>query len=149
MGSGKSTVGKLLARALGRPYVDNDEELDARTGRTAREISDEEGLDSLHEQEAKSFEAMLERPEPSVLGAAASVIESPTIRARLRDHDVVWLDADREVLEHRTAGPSHRPQIAANFERRRPLYAEVATIPVDTTHLSVDETVDRILDALQ
>ncbi|HEY4752428.1 MAG TPA: shikimate kinase, partial [Candidatus Limnocylindrales bacterium] len=53
MGSGKTTVGRLLAERLGRPLRDSDPEIEAATGYTAREIRDRDGPDALHDLEAR------------------------------------------------------------------------------------------------
>ena len=150
MGSGKTTVGLLVAGRLGRPYVDNDEELGRRVGLTAREFTAREGIEALHRAEADAFTAMLDRPEPSVLGAAASVIELPDVRDLLARHFVVWLDADAEVLAARAATGSHRPDLeASELQRARAaLYAEVADLRIDTTHTSPADAAALVAEAL-
>src|SRR5262249_45956694 len=84
MGSGKSTVGHALARRLGRPFVDNDEALEARSGRSARAIADADGADALHRLEAQALVDALARPEPAVVAMAASVVEHPGTADALR-----------------------------------------------------------------
>ncbi|HEX5095837.1 MAG TPA: shikimate kinase [Acidimicrobiia bacterium] len=150
MGSGKTTVGRLVARRLGWPLVDNDVELGRRIGMTAREFTAREGLDALHRAEAETLAAMLDVSEPSVIGAAASVVESPLMRDRLERHYVVWLDADPEVLAARAANGSHRPHLpAAQLQAARSaLYEQISALRVDTTHMSPEDAAAYVAEAL-
>ena len=83
MGAGKTTIGRELAGRLGRPFLDSDAQLAALGGRTAREIAAADGIERLHELEATALLAALDEPVPSVIAAAASVIEDPASRAAL------------------------------------------------------------------
>src|SRR5687767_9702466 len=98
MGSGKSTVGRALAEHLGLAFLDNDELLEARCGRTAAEVQDAGGRAELHRLEAEVLCEALARPQPCVVTAAASVVEDDAALARLEHHQVVWLRASDEVL---------------------------------------------------
>jgi shikimate kinase len=82
MGTGKSTAGRIVARRLGRPYVDNDDGLEAAAGRTAREIQDDDGEEALHALELEVLRGALARTEPAVIGAAASVVDSAATTSR-------------------------------------------------------------------
>ncbi|HEY9473751.1 MAG TPA: shikimate kinase, partial [Mycobacteriales bacterium] len=68
MGSGKSTVGLLLAERLGVPYVDNDEQVREVTGRTVPQIAQAEGLAGVRAAEADYLRALLAHPDPMVAG---------------------------------------------------------------------------------
>jgi shikimate kinase len=150
MGSGKTTVGRLVALRLGWPLIDNDAELGRRIGMTARELTARDGLEALHRAEAETLTAMLDQSAPAVIGAAASVVESPTMRDLLERHFVVWLDADPEVLAARAATGAHRPHLpAAELQAARSaLYAQISTLRVDTTHLSPADIADEIVARL-
>ena len=117
MGSGKTSVGQLVADRLGRPYVDNDEELEQRTGADARTLATERGLDALHRLEIEVFAAEMARTVPAVLGAPASVIEDEPTRAAMRVHFVVWIDRDIDTLVTKADVP-HRPEIGSTRARR-------------------------------
>ena len=98
MGSGKSTVGAALASALGRPFLDNDAQLHAATGSTAAGIAARDGIDALHEQEARLVRTALGDGGGSVIAAAASTIADPAVREALAAGAfVVWLHADASV----------------------------------------------------
>ena len=153
MGSGKSTVARLLGAALGRPVRDSDDDILAGQGRTAAQISVAEGADALHDIEARHLlDGLAERP-PVVVAAAASTVERPECRAALRGATVVWLDADTAVLVGRFASGAHRPRfdpdlavmLAEQDRRRRPLFAQVADLHLDTGTASPPELAERVL----
>lgn len=156
MGSGKSSVGEPLAERLGRPYLDNDRLLRQRTGRTAREIAEADGIGALHRAEAGSLLAALSSPQPSVVGAAASTVESEEVRAALRRHFVVWLDTDLDVLVDRVGAKDHRPidgdpraLLEEQHRRRAPLYREVASLVVRGDRSDDGATVESVVEALR
>jgi shikimate kinase len=159
MGSGKSTVGTLLAKRLGWPMLDSDEQLRAATGLTAREFGEAHGTPALHDAEAAALLAALALPGPAVIGAAASVIENPAARAALRGPRVavVWLRGSPAVLAARFGGQPHRPIYgpdAATVAReqaqvRDPLFASIEPIAIDVDRLSPAEIVEAALDAIR
>src|SRR5438552_11350746 len=112
MGSGKTTVGLLLAARLGRAFVDNDVVLEARTGQTAREIAAAEGAEALHLREAEALVVALSTPAAAVVAAAAAAPLEPVAAAAMRVHEVVYLRATPMVLAARLArapDDHHRP----------------------------------------
>jgi shikimate kinase len=152
MGSGKTTIGTRLAQRLGRPFVDNDEALARRTGRTAREISMEDGLDTLHKDETDALLDALADPRPSVIAAAASAAAAPAVAAAFEGAYVVYLHADPAVLEARIAAgnvDNHRPDldIAALDATRDPTYRARSSLIVDAEERP-DAVVDAIIGAL-
>jgi shikimate kinase len=138
MGAGKTSIGRRVARLLGRPYVDNDDLLERREGRDARAIARSEGVAALHRCEASVVLEALDGTQPAVIGAAASVVDAASVRARLRGHDVVWLDESPEVLARKARRGGHRRDVGTDpvaffrrqAARRGPRYREVATIVV-------------------
>ena len=156
MGSGKSTVGRLVAERLGRAFVDSDEQLRERLGRTAREIAERDGEEALRRAEADALTAALAGPADNVIAAAAGVVLDPRNRELLRARaEVVWLRARLDTLADRvaSAGDAHRPWLGDDLreslarldEGRRELYAEVATEIVDVDGLSPSEVAAEIL----
>lgn len=157
MGSGKTSVGTLLAAELGRHFRDSDWGLERRYGQTAAEQVAQYGADVLHEREAAVVrEGLLARP-PAVIAAAASVVEDPPTRAALAGAYVVWLDAPPEVLAGRIGpGGDHRPHydpdpvvmLTRQRARRAPWFREIADLKVDVSEINPDEVTARILAAL-
>jgi shikimate kinase len=156
MGSGKTTLGTLLARRLGWPYHDNDALLTRATGRTARDLALESTL-ALREAETAALRLALREPEPAIVAAAAGVVLDHSLRDELRRAGlVVWLHAPPAVLADRAERGSHRPWLdadaagwlAATAREREPFYRDVADLDVDTRAEPAGSAVERILSAL-
>lgn len=155
MGVGKSTVGRVLARRLGRPLLDSDRMIEEAEGRTVREIWLAEGEPAYRERETEVLRTALAADDPSVIAAAGGVVLSPVNRRLLADADahVVWLIADVDVLLDRVRSGGHRPlldddpegTLRAMFTERAPLYTEVADAVVSVDRRSVDEVAKAVL----
>ncbi|WP_082310698.1 shikimate kinase [Nonomuraea sp. SBT364] len=145
MGSGKTTAGRLLAESLGLPFSDSDPFLRKRYGLSAAEIAARDGADVLHEREAEHVLHELEG-EPKVIAAAASTLESPEVRAALRDALVIWLDAADEVLAQRMRTSDHRPDFspADMRARRERFFVEVAGLKYDVGVLRPEEVLAAV-----
>jgi shikimate kinase len=157
MGSGKSTIGRLLAAATGWPFVDNDLLLERATGLTARELLGTRGEGALRAAEAAALVAGLAEPPPHIVAVAAGTIEDARLRQRLRDAaTVVWLRADSAALAVRAADADHRPWLDTDAQKwlgdtaakRAALYESVAKLVVDTDVHSPEEAAALIAERL-
>jgi shikimate kinase len=153
MGSGKTTVGSRLARRLGRAMIDSDAQVEARTGRTVREIFESDGEAAYRVLETEALAAALAAEEPAVIAAAGGAVLDPINRQRMHEAGVVvWLRADADVLADRATTGDHRPLLADDPHgtmrrleaERRPLYEEVADHTVDVGDVDPDEVAERI-----
>lgn len=158
MGSGKSTIGRLLSEATGWPYVDNDELVLRSNLATPRQLLAERGEAAMRAAESSALALGLEVPEPAIIGAAAGTILDARDRDRMRDGGiVVWLRAASAVLAERAAGSEHRPWLEGDAQswmraavaERDPLYASVADITLDTTSDPPDLSVRELRRRLE
>lgn len=154
MGAGKTTAGTLAAAALGRPFLDSDAEIEARTGRTVRDIFAHEGEPAFRRLESDVVRAALAGAEPAVIAAAGGTVLDPENRAAMRGAGtVVWLRAKPGVLAERAVVGGHRPLLdddaATTLTRlaaeREPLYLEVADEVIETDEVPLDDIVERLV----
>jgi shikimate kinase len=158
MGSGKTTVGRKLAAEIGWDWRDSDVDIEAATGRTVRELRDEEGVDAMHAREAAALMDALAAPERNVISAAASVVDVPECRTALAAPDVavIWLRAAPAVLAKRFSAQNHRPAygdspetfLAEQAARREPFLRGLGGIVIDVDTITPDEAVARAIDGL-
>lgn len=157
MGSGKSTVGRLLAERTGWPFHDNDALLERTTGMSARDLLATRGEEALHALEGEALEMGLAEPAPVVVAAAAGTVLDPELRGHLHDAAGIWLRARPEVLRQRIGRAEARPWrrgdreawLTQKLAEREPLYREVADLVVDTEGRTSDEVADEILTWLR
>jgi len=142
MGSGKTTVGKKVAKLTGHRFVDADVELEARTGRSVADWFATEGEAGFRRAEAELLASLLDEPEPLVIGAGGGVVIAPGNRALLAGGRalVVYLHGEPAFLASRAQAKPHRPLLAGAdphelFARlhaeRDPWYREVADAVVE------------------
>ena len=157
MGSGKSTIGRLLSAATGWPYVDNDELVRRSHGATARQILAERGEAPMRAAESEALARGVRGPAPSVIGIAGGTILQPENRELLRSGGVVvWLRADAAALESRAMGADHRPWLDTGggswirdaVVERDPLYSSVADVVIDTGTKPAEESAAELLERL-
>lgn len=154
MGSGKSTVGRRLAHALGRTFIDADRELEARLNVPIPTIFELEGEAGFRRRESQLLCELSERPG-IVLATGGGAVLAPENRTILRDRMyVVYLKASLPELWHRLRHdrarpllrtPNPRERIAELLQLRDPLYEEVADLKVLTSRQPVDKLVADII----
>ncbi len=139
MGAGKTTVGRHLARRMGRSFVDTDHEIEARTGVKIPLIFEIEGEQGFRKRESQLIEE-LAVCGGMVLATGGGAILDPTNRALMaRSGTVIYLSVAPELLWERTLGDKNRPllqvadpraRIAEIYAQRDPLYREAADVIV-------------------
>ncbi|MET9802050.1 shikimate kinase [Streptomyces sp. NPDC006368] len=156
MGSGKSTVGALLAERLGAPYRDTDADIVAAQGREISDIFVEDGEEHFRALEREAVRAAVAE-HTGILALGGGAILAPSTRALLAGLPVVYLSMDVEEAVRRVGLNTARPLLAVNprrqwrelMEARRHLYTEVARVVVATDDRTPEEVAQAILDALE
>ncbi|MCC6209128.1 MAG: shikimate kinase AroK [Gammaproteobacteria bacterium] len=158
MGSGKTPIGRHLAKALKLEFVDSDHVIEQRTGADIPWIFDIEGETGFRRRERAVIEELTRR-NGIVLATGGGVVIDPLNRADLAKHGVVvFLQASVDKILNRTAKSQNRPLLRTEDPRARveqllaardPLYREIADIIIDTDKRGVRGTVIQILDRLR
>jgi shikimate kinase len=153
MGCGKTTVGRQLAKRLGRSFADTDHEIEARTGVRIPTIFEIEGEAGFRRRETQVI-AELATEHDLVLATGGGAILDPANRAALAASGVVvYLNAPPNLLFERTRHDRNRPllrvadplaKISELFVVRDPLYREVAHVVVDTVAGGVAQLVTKV-----
>ncbi len=154
MGCGKTTVGTLLARRLGRPFWDGDAHLEELTGMTAARLAAERGSTVLHRLEAEVLVRGVGQRPVAVVAAAAAAVLTPEIPALLSGAWTVWLRADPALLAARLARDGgHRPLPPGDLlgalremaRARDPVYARIADLSVEVARTPPAELVRSLV----
>ncbi|ARP97051.1 shikimate kinase [Bordetella genomosp. 13] len=158
MGAGKTTIGRGLARTLGREFVDLDHELESRCGVRVPVIFEIEGETGFRRREANALQECTQR-RAIVLATGGGAILSEENRRLLRERGVVvYLRASVDELYRRTCRDRNRPLLATADPRgtlrqlltlREPLYQEAAHLVVDTGCTPVANLVKSLIPKLQ
>jgi len=157
MGSGKSAVGRILARMVDAPFKDSDAEIERRTGVDISYIFEKEGEVRFRQREKEAIEA-LTLLEPLVLATGGGAILLPENREMIATRgSVVYLITSVEQQAHRVSHARHRP-LLANVDpeatlrqlmlEREPLYASVADFKVTTDGRKIQAVAEEIIRAL-
>jgi len=155
MGAGKSTVGRLVAGHLGRRFVDSDEAVTERAGRTPREIFATAGEAVFRALEHTVIAELVRRdgegaPDPLVVALGGGSVEDPRTRAALDGAYVVYLEVSHaEALRRVGTDPGRpvlaRPDLEALHARRAAAYREVADVVVVTDGRPPEEIAKQVL----
>jgi shikimate kinase len=151
-GSGKTTVGALLAERLGVRLRDTDADVVAVAGQEISDIFVEHGEAAFRELERQAVRTALHE-HTGVLALGGGAVLDDATRRLLRDHEVVHLHVDLPHAARRCGLDTSRPlllgnvrgQLKALLEQRHPLYQEVATVTVDTSGRTPEEVADDIV----
>ncbi len=157
MGTGKSTVAPLLADALGWAFVDMDALIEAREGRTIREIFEADGepyFRALESDLCRELNGWRER----VIATGGGTLVNPQNLATVTPHNlVICLDCAPDVLWERLSAATDRPMLDSDDTRarlesllaeRQPAYARIPH-HIDVSHRSPDETVAMAMEIFE
>ena len=158
MGAGKSTVGKQLAKDLGRDFYDTDKEIERRTGVSISWIFEMEGESGFRQREQKVLDE-LSQLKNIVLATGGGIVLPEENRRMLRSRGyVVYLSTSIEQLLRRTNKDKNRPLLQTDNPRetvkalmaeRTPLYQGVADIELRTGEQSIQYVVSGLVNQLE
>jgi shikimate kinase len=157
MGSGKTTMGRHLAKHLGKTFVDSDEEITKRTGVTIPHIFDVEGEPGFRLRESVAIRHLVER-ENMVLATGGGAVLEEQNRSLLRQNGIViYLKASVHDLWQRTRHDRNRPllqtvnphaRLTELFQQRDPLYQQVADIVAQSGRQSVQVLMMQLVEKI-
>jgi shikimate kinase len=159
-GTGKSTVGRIVAGGRARPFFDADLELEATAGRSVAAILVADGEPVFRDWEERTLAELIDRSPTAVVATGGGVVVREANRRLLRAFGfIVWLTAEPAELAHRIEsdprGLTARPALTADgtiaelaqvIEVRTPLYREVADAVIETGGKTPDQVAAAILE---
>jgi shikimate kinase len=154
-GTGKSTVGKLLAARLGMPYISMDDEMVQNAGMSVPEIVDKYGWPGFRDMESE-LALNLSRKDGIIIDTGGGIIERlGNIEALKTDARIFWMKGSVETIVSRIQGGTERPSLTAGksfteevaevLERRSGKYGSAADYEIDTDEVSADQIAEKII----
>lgn len=159
IGSGKTSVGKRLAKKLNLPFVDGDQEIERAAGLSVIDVFKCFGQEEYRAGEERIMKRLLSG-SPCVLASGGGAFVAEQTRSIAKEKALtIWLKADLEVLYNRTTGRKRRPflqcgdskiksKLQSYIDEEYPYYSE-ADIIVETKNEAVENTVTRVLNAIE
>ena len=161
-GSGKSSVAGLLAEAIHRPWVDTDHLVEETTGRSIRQIFEDDGEDEFRRLEQVALAQAIQRGSIVIAAGGGAILRDANRQAMKDAGPVVWLQASAKILADRIGqddstrqrrpsltGQSVLDEVASVLAERLPLYAEAATVTIGTDGLRPEQVVEEIRKRLE
>lgn len=157
MGAGKTKIGGMLAHALGVPFVDADQEIEAAAGCSVADIFEQYGEAAFRDLERKVIARLLSDDIRVVATGGGAVMNKQTAELIWSAGLAIWLKADLDVLVARTAHNTKRPLLSRGdprailadlMEKRHPVY-ENAPVTVITEDGAPEVTLHKALNALE
>ncbi len=158
-GSGKSTIGRQVARLAGLEFVDADFAIEQYLGCTIRDYFGQQGEEAFRHVEARVLQVLLEQPQRQLIATGGGIVLRPENRQALRQRStVVYLQALPEEIARRLRGDTVRPlmqgvdalqRLRDLLEVRGPLYREVAHYVIDTQRQTTGQVARKITMQLE
>ena len=159
IGSGKTSVGKRLAKKLSLPFVDGDQEIEKAAGLAVIDVFKCFGAEEYRAGEARIMKRLL-NGTPCVLASGGGAFVAEETRKIAKEKALtIWLKADIDVLYNRTTGRKRRPflqcsdseiknKLQSYIDNEYPYYGQ-ADIVVTTQNEAVENTVKRVIKAIE
>ena len=154
-GTGKSTVGKLLAARLGRELVSTDAEIMKRAKRTIPEIVTQEGWEYFRNLESDICRELASRDKLVIDTGGGAILRTQNVEALKKNGTLFWLTASVETIEKRIGGDDQRPSLTGSksfvdeiqdvLRERTPNYQAAADHTIATDDRSINQLVETLL----
>ncbi len=159
IGSGKTSVGKRLAKKLNLPFIDGDQEIEKASGLSIIDVFKCFGEEEYRAGETRIMKRLLSLPSSVVASGGGAFVAEQTRLLAKQNAITIWLKADIDVLYSRTSGRKRRPFLQCSDSKVKdklqeyinneyPFYKE-ADIVVETKNEAVEKTVSRVLTLLE
>lgn len=158
MGVGKNVIGKKLAQELGLKFVNTDDIIEKKERITISEIFEKFGEKHFRKLEKKVVKKIAQGKDQVISTGGGVVLDQENISNLKKNGVIIYLWASPEVIRRRTERETHRPllegvnrekRIKELLDSRKPFYEKSADYIVDTSRLSVEKTVEKILKYLK
>ena len=158
IGSGKTSVGKRLAKKLNLPFIDGDQEIEKAAGLSVIDVFKYFGMEEYRAGEERIMKRLLSGSPCVLASGGGAFVAGQTRQLAKKTALTVWLKADIDVLYNRTTGRKRRPflqcsdskiksKLQTYIDEEYPYYSE-ADIVIETKNEAVDNTVDRVFNAI-
>ena len=160
-GTGKTTIGKMLAQRLGKEFVDADEYLEQKEGKTIKDIFAEGGEKLFREIETHVIAELCRLDDRVVATGGGAILREENVRAFKKSGIVILLEADTDTIYKRihkdTLTEQRRPNLTNQggyqeieylLEYRKPLYNRTADFVINTTSMSAVDAANKIITFL-
>ncbi|KPJ63428.1 MAG: hypothetical protein AMS15_00270 [Planctomycetes bacterium DG_23] len=160
-GTGKTAVGKSLAQRLGRQFIDADEYLEEKTGKSIAQIFAEGGEAAFREMEREIISGLSRRDGIILAAGGGAVLDERNVKNLKKNGVIFLLEADADTIQRRLASDektdsqrppltdkSFREEIRSLLKFRRPYYEAAADHTINTSELGREEVAEKILDHL-
>ena len=157
-GTGKSTVGKLLAARLGRELVSTDAEIVKRAKRTIPQIVAQEGWESFRDRESEVCQELAARDQLVIDTGGGAILRAQNVEALKRNGTVFWLEASVVTITKRIGRDNQRPSLTGSksfvdeiqevLRERTPKYQAAADHVITTDNRSINRLMEEVLALL-
>ncbi|WP_455376163.1 shikimate kinase AroK [Kaarinaea lacus] len=158
MGAGKTTIGRQVAKSLGRKFFDSDKEIEKRTGASIPLIFELEKEEGFRKRESAMIKELASKENIVIATGGGAVLKKQNRDAITKHGFVIYLCAPVEQLMRRTARDKNRPLLQTDNPKqtikdllkiRDPLYREVADLVIETNGFSVTQVVSKLKKVLK
>lgn len=159
--AGKTSVGREIAKRVGIPFFDTDELIQSTTGKTIREIVDEEGWDAFRREEQKVIKNLPSRADAVIAAGGGAIMDTENRNTLKRNGFCIWLTVDVKTIVERMmndqASNEQRPPLSSDesggetaeiLAVREPVYQALADCTVDTSGKEIDVVTDEVCSEL-